>query len=86
MRPAAEVSVYDIVQAVDPIHRIEGCPLGLLAHGRDLCPLHRRLDNAMRLVEDAFRASSLKDLLPETGPDVPLCAAPERGKPDAPIK
>src|SRR3954464_8292177 len=42
-RPPAEVTVYDVVQAVDPVQRIRMCPLGLAAHGARLCPLHRRL-------------------------------------------
>src|SRR4051794_21543855 len=40
--PADELTVYDVVQAVDPIHRIKHCPLGLKGHV-NLCPLHRRL-------------------------------------------
>src|SRR3954469_13984703 len=37
------LTIYDIVQAVDPLRRIKGCPLGLKGHV-NLCPLHRRLD------------------------------------------
>ena len=36
-----ELSVYDVIQAVDPIVRIAHCPLGLEGHGTNLCPLHR---------------------------------------------
>jgi Rrf2 family protein len=75
VKAPADITVYDVIQAVDPIRRIEACPLGLIAHGRNLCPLHRRLDNAIGLVEEAFRASSLADMLTDSAPG--LCA-PER--------
>src|SRR5215469_1538641 len=49
----AEISIWEIIQAVDPIRRIATCPLGLPAHGVRLCSLHRKLDDAMRHVEEA---------------------------------
>src|SRR5262249_25662735 len=42
----AELTILEIVNAVDPIRRIQTCPLELASHGVRLCPLHRRLDNA----------------------------------------
>lgn len=72
-RAAKEITVWDIVQAVDPIKRILACPLGITGHVR-LCPLHRRLDQAMALVEEAFRKSSLADVLADSSPaGGPLC-------------
>ncbi len=35
-RPAEEISILDIVQAVDQITRIEKCPLGLAQHATQL--------------------------------------------------
>ena len=32
-RPAEAITVYDVIQAVDPIQRIETCPLGRKGHG-----------------------------------------------------
>src|SRR5437016_30366 len=61
-RPADELTVLDVVQAVDPLRRIRSCPLGIKGH-LNLCPLHRRLDQAIRLVEDALRESTLAELL-----------------------
>ncbi len=72
-RPAAEISVLDIVQAVDPIRRIESCPLKLVSHGVRLCPLHRRLDDAFRTVEEAFRSTTMAELLSEPTSSKPLC-------------
>jgi Rrf2 family transcriptional regulator, nitric oxide-sensitive transcriptional repressor len=73
-RPASEICVLDIVQAVDPIPRIHTCPVGIAAHGTRLCPLHRKLDEAARCVEEAFASTTMADLLNEDNPSVPLCA------------
>lgn len=79
-RPADELTVLDIITAVDPIQRIKSCPLGIKDHIH-LCPLHRRLDQAMKLVEDALQKSTLAELLAEPararGIPLPLCAWPE---------
>ena len=71
-RPADEVTIYDVVQAVDPIVRITTCPLGLKNHGVNLCPLHRRLDEALGLVADAFRATTLAEVVAEPAASEPL--------------
>ena len=67
-----ELTIVDVVSVVDPLQRIESCPLGLREHGVRLCALHRRLDNAMSSVEDAFRNSTLADVLADPNPSVPL--------------
>jgi Rrf2 family nitric oxide-sensitive transcriptional repressor len=72
-RPAHAISVLDVVQAVDPIQRIKQCPLGIKGHGINLCPLHRRLDEAIAMVEKAFASSSLADLIPEQADVEPFC-------------
>ena len=72
-RPAAELTIYDVIQAVDPIQRIATCPLGLKSHGVRLCPLHRRLDDAYAMVEKSFRETTLADLLAEPSASKPLC-------------
>jgi Rrf2 family transcriptional regulator, nitric oxide-sensitive transcriptional repressor len=76
-RDPAGTSILDIVNAVDPIHRIRRCPLGIPQHGVHLCVLHRKLDNAMALVENAFRSTSLLDVISRTGRSKPLCADEE---------
>jgi Rrf2 family protein len=79
-RSAEEITVYDVVQAVDPVQRIRTCPLGLAAHGVRLCPLHKRLDDAMRMVEEAFRKSTLAEVLAEPTGSKPLCDFPVERK------
>ena len=81
-RSAEELTVLDVVQAVDPIQRITHCPLGLKGH-TSLCPLHRRLDSALATAEDALRRSSIAELLREPGKHKgkvvpkPLCSIAE---------
>jgi Rrf2 family transcriptional regulator, nitric oxide-sensitive transcriptional repressor len=62
-REPSAISIYDVVQSVDSLERITHCPLGLPEHHPNLCPLHRRLDEAIGLVEKSFRETSLADLL-----------------------
>jgi Rrf2 family transcriptional regulator, nitric oxide-sensitive transcriptional repressor len=74
-----EITILDIVNAVEPLQRIPVCPLGLKAHGTKLCALHRRLDDALATVEEAFRRSTLADVLADPNPSVPLCeVTPDR--------
>ena len=68
----AEVTMMDIVDAVDPIERIHSCPLRLNAHGTRLCQLHRKLDDAIAHLREAFTSTTFQDLLVEPG-SVPLC-------------
>lgn len=72
----AELTILDVVNAVEPIGRYATCPLGLKTHGVRLCPLHRRLDDAMAQVEAAFRNTTLAEVLAEPSESVPLCEGP----------
>lgn len=75
-RPADKLTILEIVNAVDPIQRIHQCPLGISTHGSVLCPLHRRLDNAVASVEQAFANTTVAEILAEPSPSVPLCEIP----------
>jgi Rrf2 family nitric oxide-sensitive transcriptional repressor len=74
-RPADQITVYDVVQAVDPIRRIKHCPLGIKRHV-NLCPLHHRLDQAIAMVERAFRDSPIAELTTAATGSRPLCDLP----------
>ena len=67
--------VLDVIQAVDALKRITRCPLGLSTHQRRLCPLHRRLDAGIALVEAHFGETTIAELIDEEGPSRPLCQA-----------
>ena len=75
-RSPAKLTVLEVVNAVDPIERIKTCPLGLEAHGKHLCPLHRRMDDALAMVEEAFRNTTLAEVLAEPTKNKPLCGFP----------
>ncbi|MHA7814484.1 MAG: RrF2 family transcriptional regulator [Phycisphaerales bacterium] len=72
-RPASEISMLDVINAIDPIERIRECPLKLENHSGRLCPLHTRLDDAARLMIDRFEGISLLDVLAEDPTTRPLC-------------
>lgn len=62
-RPAAEVSILDVINAVDPFRRITECPLKLAEHGTNLCALHRRLDDSLAYVESVLKQSTLAEMI-----------------------
>lgn len=74
-----DLTILDVINAVDPIRRIQECPLGLAAHGVKLCPLHTRLDDAMALVEEAFRDTTLADMLDSSSARRKQCRFPKAG-------
>jgi Rrf2 family protein len=74
-RDPAELSVLEVVNAIDPMERIHTCPLGLESHGECLCPMHRRIDDAMAAIEQSFGDSTIGDLLAEPSASHPLCDA-----------
>jgi Rrf2 family nitric oxide-sensitive transcriptional repressor len=71
-----EVSILEVVNAVEPIRRIATCPLGIHSHGSRLCPLHGKLDAAFATVEKSFAETTLAEIVaaPHHG-SKPLCAA-----------
>lgn len=76
LKPADQLTVLEIVNAVDPIRRFYECPLGLPSHGKSLCPLHRQLDDAAILVERSFGNTTIADLLDVPASRKPLCTFP----------
>src|SRR5262245_50945638 len=76
VKDPADLTILEVVTAVEPLGRIQTCPLGLAAHGVRLCPLHKRLDGALAMVEKAFRETTLAEVLAEPTASVPLCEYP----------
>jgi Rrf2 family protein len=63
-RPAREVSVYDIVSAIDGEDRPERCVLHEgVCSWEGACPFHAVLVTAQERFTDALRATSLADVL-----------------------
>jgi len=71
-----KLTILEVVNAVEPIQRIRTCPLGLPGHGTHLCPLHKRVDNALALMEQAFESTTLAEVLAEPTRSIPLCPFP----------
>ena len=71
-----QLTILEIVNAVDPPQRFHECPLGL--HGTQLCPLHRKLDDAAQSLEAAFRGTTVADLLRVPRDHAPLCSFTEK--------
>ena len=74
-RPAAELTVLLVLAAVDPVQRIKTCPLRLKAHENNLCPLHRKLDDAARMVEEAFASTTIAALATPSFCEGEACSA-----------
>lgn len=67
-----ELTILDVVNAVEPLGRIKTCPLGLSAHGEYLCPLHQRMDDALKQMEEVFQNTTLAEVLADPNPSIPL--------------
>ncbi|WP_199776958.1 Rrf2 family transcriptional regulator [Deinococcus sp. NW-56] len=78
-RPAADICMLEVVNAVEPLARIRECPLGRPDH-TSLCPLHRRIDEAVAATERQLASTTLEELIdPVPGhPEVPLWPVPEQ--------
>lgn len=80
VRDPAGLSVLEVINAVDPVERIRRCPLALEAHQDCLCPIHRRIDDAMATLEAGFRESTIEDMLGDPAGPRALCNL-EEGSP-----
>ncbi len=57
-----QLTMLDVINAVDPIPRIKQCPIGRADHLK-LCPLHAELDAALAHVEGVLGSRTIGDLL-----------------------
>jgi Rrf2 family nitric oxide-sensitive transcriptional repressor len=72
------LSMFDVIQAVDPLRRFSECPIGPDGHGTNLCPLHRCLDSMASALAAHFRAITIASLV---GPGTFGVCAREGGAP-----
>jgi Rrf2 family protein len=79
-RSVDELTLLEVVNAVDPLRRVEGCPLGVAAHTQALCPLHQKIDDALATIEKAFREVTLRAILEEESKRKVLCGATGRAE------
>ncbi|MDG2222237.1 MAG: Rrf2 family transcriptional regulator [Rubripirellula sp.] len=69
-----DLTVLEVINAVEPIRRIHECPLGL--HGKKLCPLHQKLDDAAKSIEETLGDTTIADLINVPLKRKPLCSFP----------
>ncbi len=62
-RSPDELTVLEVINAVDPIRRILKCPLDIPSHGPKLCRLHKRLDDSIATVEATLGESTIAAMM-----------------------
>jgi Rrf2 family protein len=68
-------SMLDVINAIEPIDRIDRCPLGREEHRDGLCALHRRLDEVAAMLQDSLRQLTLTQVI-EGSPTPAICPPP----------
>lgn len=61
-RDPACITALQVVTAVDPVKRIQSCPLKLACHSKELCPLHRRIDDTLAHMEAMLGKTTVAEL------------------------
>jgi Rrf2 family protein len=75
-----KVTLLEVLKAVDPPRRIHECPLDLEEHQEMLCPLHKRIDDALASVEKVFAKTTIAELLKNRRRPRPLCGMRRKSK------
>ena len=71
-RPPAEISLYDVINSVDPVQRIRTCPLHLSAHKNQLCPVHSKVDGMLEYTEETLKNCTIQEVLYKANFPIPL--------------
>lgn len=72
-RPPRDITPLDVLAVVDPIRRIDRCPLGIGGHETSLCPLHKRLDDTLARIEADLGQVTIAQLLKGAERNEPFC-------------
>jgi len=72
-RDPGELTILEVIDAVDPLERLDGCPLGLAEHAEGLCALHAHIDHAIAQLREAFGATTVAQIVSEPEERSPLC-------------
>ena len=68
-----KLTLWTIINAVDPIKHIKSCPLKLESHGTHLCRLHKRVNDSIDMIEELFKTSTIAMILDQPTKSIPLC-------------
>lgn len=82
-RNVDELTLLDVLNAVEPVQRIRTCPLKISTHGANLCSLHRALDDTLAAAEKQLASQSFGELLRRANKSRPLCS--NHGNKSAPM-
>jgi Rrf2 family transcriptional regulator, nitric oxide-sensitive transcriptional repressor len=74
-RKPEEITLLEVINAVDPLKRIHRCPMDQIQEVDALCALHQRIDDAMAALEKAFNDTTVEELLCDSERRYPLCMA-----------
>lgn len=67
-----QVTMLDVVHAIEPPRRMAQCPLGLPTQATQLCAMHRQIDQAIAQFEQGLQGMTLSQVV-EQGGQQPLC-------------
>ncbi len=79
-KPASQIRLFDVLTTVGSLQRIKTCPMGLVNHGPNLCPLHRMMDSVAKSAIDILGDKTLEDLVNDPLANKPLCDADTTAK------
>lgn len=74
-RSPVELTMLDIVGAVDSLKRIESCPLGVPGHNK-LCPLHSEIDRTLARMYELLESKTIAELVAQKTSEVGRCGFP----------
>lgn len=57
------LTALDVINAIDALERINSCPLQMDSHVMSLCPIHRKIDDAMGMIESSFRELTIEQVV-----------------------
>ena len=72
-QPPDKTTIWDIINAVDPIRRIHTCPREATEGQDPSCPLQHRFDQALTMLEELFHDTTLGNVVDEIGDRSGLC-------------
>ena len=78
VKDPSETTLLEVVNQVDPIQRIETCPLDIKSHGTKLCPLHSLLNKTILAEEKRLGETMVADVIGKKGDISPLCEVATR--------
>jgi len=61
-KPAGQLTVLEVVNAIEPLRRYSACPAKFQESG-GLCSLHRHLDQALAMLESNFHNTTIAKLI-----------------------